>query len=154
MEHSVIADNRKAFFNYEILATYEAGLVLKGHEAKSIRGGHISLKEAHISFYNEKGGAVPYLIKAHISPYRSAGHLLDYVPDSPRRLLLNKKEINYLVGKTQESGLTVVPLKIYTKNSFLKLEIGLAKGRKRADKREVIKTREVNREIQRRMKGG
>jgi SsrA-binding protein len=94
------------------------------------------------------------LIKAYISPYKSAGHLVDYIPDHPRRLLLNKKEINYLVGKTQESGLTVVPLKIYTKNSFLKLEIGLAKGRKRADKREAIKTREVNREIQRRIKSG
>lgn len=145
---TVIALNKKAGFDYKILDTYEAGLVLLGHEVKSIKNGHISLKESFIDIRRVKGHEPElYLIKAHISLYGPAGKMDNYDPTRPRKLLLKKNEIAHLIGKKQAAGLTLVPLKIYTKKSLIKLEFGVAQGRKKHDKREVIKKREVDRQI-------
>ena len=141
---SILAQNKRAVFDYEILERYEAGLVLLGHEVKSLRAGHVSLKESYVDFRGQE----LYLLKAHISLYKPAAGLKQiYDPLRPRKLLLKKREISGLLGKKQSSGLTLIPIKIYTKNSFIKLEFGLAQGRKKYDKREVIKTREVKREL-------
>jgi len=140
----ILAHNKRAVFDYEILATYEAGLILFGHEAKSIKQGNISLKEAYIDF---RDGDL-CLLKAHVSLYKpAAGLKVGYDPVRPRHLLLKKSEIAQIMGKKHTSGLTLVPIKIYTKNSFVKLEFGLGQGRKKYDKREVIKQREVKREL-------
>lgn len=145
---NVLAQNKKAGFDYQILETFEAGLELLGHEVKSIKGGHISLKEAYITVKNIPGQTPElYLIKAHVSKYKAAGQIKDYNPVRPRKLLLRKNEIMRLIGKKQEQGLTLIPLKIYTKRSFIKVEIAIAQGRKKYDKREVIKKREVDRRL-------
>ncbi len=143
---SVLGVNKKAGFDYKILETYEAGLVLSGPEVKSVKGGHISLKESYIDVLTNKPSQPElYLLKAHIPLYRPAGKMDDYNPVRPRKLLLHQNEIVHLMTKKQQVGLTLIPLKIYTKNSFVKLEFGLAQGRKKYDKREVIKKREVER---------
>ena len=145
---SVLAVNKKAGFDYNILENYEAGLVLTGQEVKSIKAGHVSLKEGYVDVNKDKNGEPAlYLIKAHVSPYKSAGLLPDYNPTRPRKLLLKKREIAHLIGKKQAAGLTLVPLKIYTKHGLIKLEFGLGQGRKKYDKREVIKKREVDRQL-------
>jgi SsrA-binding protein len=145
---SVLAVNKKASFDYEILEDYEAGMVLAGQEVKSIKAGHISLKESYVEILKgEKGEPALFLVKAHVSPYKQAGPLPDYNPTRPRQLLLKKREVAHLIGKKQAGGLTLVPLKIYTKNGLIKLEFALAQGRKRYDKREVIKKREVERQL-------
>jgi SsrA-binding protein len=145
---SVLALNKKAGFDYQILETYEAGLVLLGPEVKSIKNGHISLKESYVDVQGDKNGEPAlYLLKAHVSAYKPAGNNDEYDPTRPRKLLLKHSEIAHLVGKKQAAGLTLVPLKIYTKNGLIKLEFGLAQGRKKYDKREVIKKREVNRHL-------
>ncbi|HQF56904.1 MAG TPA: SsrA-binding protein SmpB [Candidatus Magasanikbacteria bacterium] len=142
------ADNKKARFDYEIIETYEAGLVLSGNEVKSIRNGNISLKGGFITFHNQDA----FLTNVHIPRYKYAGNLLNYDPERSRKLLLKKKEISYLRGKSQEKGLTIVPLTIYNKGRHIKIEIAVVKGKKKYDKRESIKKREVNRELQRKMK--
>lgn len=142
------AINKKARFDYEILDTYEAGLVLSGQEVKSVRGGNVSLKAGFITFHNNDA----YLTNVHISPYKHAGKTEGYDPTKSRKILLKTKEISYLRGKLAEKGLTIVPLSVYTKGRRIKLEIGLARGKKKADKRETIKKREVNREIRRHLK--
>jgi SsrA-binding protein len=139
----VLAQNKKARFDYEILETFEAGLVLFGHEVKSARGGHVSLKGSYISF---RGDGL-YLISSLISLYKYAGQVKDYDPNRERKLLVSKKEFGYLAGKRQEKGLTLVPIKLYTKHSFLKLEFGLARGKTQYDKRESIKKRDLDRQI-------
>lgn len=141
--------NKRANFDYDIEETYEAGLVLLGHEVKSIKTGHISLKGSYVAFKKVKSKILSeaYLINAHIPLYKLAGLRPNYDPTRPRKLLLTKKEIAYLLGKKQQPGLTLVPLKIYTKRSFIKLEFGVGKGRKKFDKREVIKKRELDRSI-------
>lgn len=141
------AENKKARFNYEILEGYEAGVVLSGAEVKSIRGGHISLKE---SFATVRGGEI-WLTNAHISPYKPA-RIEGYDPTRSRKLLLKKDETEKLIGKSGEQGLTLVPLKVYDKNGKIKVEIGLARGKKKYDKREVIKRRDVEREVSRSLK--
>lgn len=145
---SVIATNKRAHFDYELSDFYEAGLVLFGHEVKSIKSGHISLKGAFITI-KKTNKALPelYLTNAYVSPYKFAGKLKDYTPDRPRKLLLSKKEIGYLVGKRKEQGLTLVPTKIYTKKSLLKLEFGVGRGKRKYEKREDIKKRDVEREL-------
>lgn len=145
----VLAVNKRANFDYDIQETYEAGLVLLGHEVKSIKTGHVSLKGSYVTFKKQTGKILPeaYLTNAHIPLYKHAGKILNYEPTRPRKLLLKKKEITYLMGKKDQQGLTLVPLKIYTKHSFIKLEFGVGKGRKKYDKREVIKKRELNRNI-------
>lgn len=144
----IYAKNKKAKFDYEILDTLEAGLVLSGQEVKSVRNKNIKLVGAYIS---AQGGEV-HLKGAHISPYTHAGNLENYDPDQPRKLLLNKKEIAYLIGKSEEKGLTIVPLSVYTKGPKIKIEIGIARGKKLHDKRRVIKKRDQDREIRRILK--
>jgi SsrA-binding protein len=143
-----LAKNKKALFDYEILEKFQAGLVLSGQEVKSAKNGQISLKGAFVTFHAGK----PLLTGAHITKYKPAGDIPDYDPTRSRHLLLKKKEIRYLQGKFFEKGLTIVPLSVYTKNRFIKVEIAVARGKKTFDKREVIKKRDANREIKRAMK--
>lgn len=142
-----LAQNKKAFFDYEILDKYEAGLVLMGQEVKSVRAGQVSLKGSFISVRLKKGAPELYLINSQISPYKQAGPLPDYNPRRERKLLLRSQEIRHLLGKKQVEGLTLIPLQIYTKHSFLKLEFAIARGKKKYDKRESIKKREVDRNL-------
>lgn len=139
---SVLALNKKARFDYEILETFEAGLVLFGHEVKAARSGHVSLKGSYISIRNNE----LYLISSLIGLYKYAGQVKDYDPNRERKLLVTKKELSHLIGKRQERGLTLVPIKLYTKHSFLKLEFGLGKGKTQYDKRESIKKRDLDRQ--------
>ncbi len=139
-----LAINKKAKYNYKILETFEAGLVLSGHEVKAIKTGKVSLKGSYISL---KDGEI-YLINAHIAPYQPVNVPEKYNPTQNRKLLLHKREIKYLIGKIQEKGLTLVPLKLYTKKSKIKIEFALAKGKRKVDKRESIKKRESQRRIE------
>ncbi len=139
----LIAKNKKAFFNYEILETYEAGIALVGSEVKSIREGRISLKE---SFAEIKGGEV-FLVNCHISPYE-ASNRFNHDPLRERKLLLHRREIKRLTGKTQEKGLTLVPTKVEINDKGkVKVEIGLAKGKRIYQKRESIRERDRDREM-------
>lgn len=140
-----LSDNKKARFDYEILEKFEAGIILNGQEVKSIRKGNISLKGSYVII---RGGE-PYLVGANIPPYQPKNASPDYDPERSRKLLLNKKEIDHLVGKVEERGLTLVPLKVYTKYARIKLEFGIGKGKKKSDKRETIKKRDTEREIKR-----
>ncbi len=142
------AENRKAFYDYEILETCEAGLVLSGAEVKSIRSGRMNLTGSYVNFHKGE----PYLINASIAPYQPKNQPSDYDPSRSRKLLLNKKEIDYLLGKTKQKGLTLVPLKVYNKGRRVKIEVGLARGKKQYDKRAVISKREAARKIERELK--
>lgn len=143
------AENKKARFNYEIIKKYEAGIELLGIEVKSIRGGQMSLEG---SFVIIRGGEI-FLINANIPPYQPNNSPSDYDSYRNRRLLLTKKEIKELASTEKNKSLTIVPLLVYNKNKKVKVEIGLAKGRKKFDKRENIKKRETEREIRREAKG-
>lgn len=142
------ADNRKALYDYEILEKSEAGIKLSGQETKSIKNGQISLKGAYITFRGDSA----YLTNARISPYKPAGKLPDYEPDHSRQLLLHKREIAYLRGKAQEKGLTIIPISVYNKGRFIKVQIAIVKGKHTYDKREAIKKREAQIEIKRALK--
>jgi len=144
----ILAENKKARFDYEILEKFEAGMILIGQEVKSIKSGRMSLKGSYVTMKDEE----PYLIGANIPPYQPKNASPDYEPEKQRKLLLNKSEIKHLIGKTKEKGLTLVPLKVYTKKGKIKLEFGTAKGRKKTDKRELIKKRETEREMDRELK--
>lgn len=139
----ILAKNKRASFDYKILQTFEAGLMLLGHEVKSIKAGHISLKGSYVSF---RGDGL-YLIGAHVSKYKQAGTMDDYNATRERKILLKKKEIKYLLGKKQEGGLTLVPVKIYTKRSLIKIELALAEGKKKYDKREDLKKKDIDRDL-------
>lgn len=141
----IYSENRKAYYDYEIIEKYEAGLILQGQEVKSIKTGHINLSGSYVVFK----GLEPYLIGAKIPPYQPKNAPSDYNPEQSRKLLLNKREINYLFGKTNEKGFSLIPLKVYEKNGRIKLEFGLAKGKKKFDKKEKIKKRDIEREIKR-----
>lgn len=139
-----IATNRKAGFLYHILETLEAGISLYGHEVKAIRSHNANLKEAYISI--EKGEA--YLQQCHISPYKY--HSIEKPdPARKRKLLIKKQEIKRLAAKVAEKGLTLIPLKIYLKGNYIKIEIALCKGKKIYDKREDIKKKDIEREMRR-----
>lgn len=140
----VITKNRKAFHDYFIEETYEAGIVLKGTEIKSIRAGKVNLKD---SFAKIKDGEV-FLMNMHVSPYEQ-GNRFNHDPTRTRKLLLHRKEINKLIGKTKESGFSLIPLKLYLKNGYCKVELALAKGKKKYDKREELKKKAAQREIER-----
>ncbi|TSC84904.1 MAG: SsrA-binding protein [Parcubacteria group bacterium Gr01-1014_13] len=142
---SVLAENKKALFDYEILEKYEAGLALTGQEVKSARMGQINLKGSYVTFHNGKA----YVLNMHINKYKPAGPMPDYDPTHTRQLLLHKKEIAYLQGKSMEKGLTILPLQVYTKQRLLKIEVAVARGKKTYDKREAIKSRELKRELDR-----
>lgn len=143
-----IALNKRAVFDYAILEKYEAGLVLFGHEVKSIKTKHVSLKESFVTTH----GNELYLTNAHIPPYSHAGAIADYNPTRPRKLLLKKSEIKHLIGKVRAQGLTLVPLRLYTKRRLIKLQFGLGKGKKEYDKREKIRKREDERGMKRLLK--
>ncbi len=136
-----IAENRKARFDYEILETFEAGIELKGSEVKSIRQGKVSLKGAYADV---KDGEV-YLLGMNIAPYDPSGKF-GHDPLRPRKLLLHKWEIKRLIGKVKEKGLTLIPLKVYLKGHLVKVELALVRGKRKYDKRETIKRRELERE--------
>jgi SsrA-binding protein len=136
-----IAVNRQAFHNYEIVEKFEAGIVLTGTEIKSARDGKVNLKDAYGIV---KTGEI-WLLNAHISPY-SHGNYANHDPLRTRKLLLRRSEINRLVGRTTERGLTLVPLRMYLKDGRLKCELALAKGRKTHDKRDVERKKTIDRE--------
>lgn len=139
----IITTNKKAYFDYEILETFEAGIVLEGQEVKSIKTGHISLTGAYVTIKNSEA----WLLSAHIPPYKMAGPLPGYEPTKSRKLLLRKQELRTLIGKIKQKGLTLMPLKIYTKRGKIKLEFGLARGKKKYEKREKIKEREIKKRV-------
>ncbi|MBK8554024.1 MAG: SsrA-binding protein SmpB [Ignavibacteria bacterium] len=140
----VIVTNRKANFEYEILNRYEAGFVITGTEVKSLREGKANLQEAYGRIINDEA----WLVNSHINEYKY-GNINNHEPLRNRKLLLNKKEIRKIKQQLQEKGLTLVPLKIYFKGSLVKVEIGIAKGKKLYDKRESIKKRDVERNLSR-----
>ncbi|MBS1518480.1 MAG: SsrA-binding protein SmpB [Bacteroidetes bacterium] len=140
----IIVTNRKANFEYEILTRYEAGLVLTGTEVKSLREGKANLQEAYGRIKKDE----VWLINSNISEYKF-GNINNHDPQRDRKLLLNKKEIRKIKQLLQEKGLTLVPLKFYFKNSNVKVELGVARGKKLYDKRESIKKREVERKLSR-----
>ena len=138
---SSIAENRKAFHDFHLMETFEAGLVLLGTEVKAIREGRVNLRD---SFARVEDGEV-FLYNVHISPYSHRGYA-DHEPLRRRKLLLHRDEIRKLIGKTVEKGMTLVPVRLYFKNGRVKVAVSLAKGKKDYDKRETIKRREADRE--------
>lgn len=144
----IITDNRKAFHEYIVTDRLEAGIALSGTEVKSARAGKVNLSEGWVNF-DDNGEA--WLLEAHIGKY-SHGNIMNHEEKRPRKLLLKKREIVKLTQSTQEKGYTVLPLKMYFKDSFVKIEIGVAKGKKLHDKRETSKSKEANRDIARAMK--
>ncbi len=131
--------NKKALFDYEVLGSYEAGIKLTGAEVKSVRGGRVNLKGAFVSFV----GGRAKLLKAHISHYKCAAE--EGAPDRPRDLLLHKKDIASLKSKSDEDGCTVIPVEVYLKGSLVKVRVALARGRKKWDKRALLKGRDEQR---------
>jgi len=140
----LICRNRKAYFEYAIDALYEAGLVLKGTEVKSLRQGKANINDAYARF---RDGEI-YLYNAHISPYSHAGPE-SHEPERPRKLLLHHQEMKKLLGKLQEQGYTLIPVRLYFKDAHAKVELALARGKKKVDKRETIRRREQQRELER-----
>ena len=143
----LVANNKKAYHDYFILETFEAGIALSGTEVKSIRMGKCSIKEAFVRV--EKGEV--FIYGMHISPYEK-GNIFNKDPLRVRKLLLHRSEINKLLGKTKEQGITLMPLKVYLKGSLVKVEIGLARGKKLYDKRQDIAKKDQKREAQREFK--
>lgn len=143
----VLVDNRKAWHDYEIIETLEAGLVLTGTEIKSLRGGKGNLRDSYARVEN---GEV-WVHNVHISPY-AQGNRANVDPLRVRKALLHREEIRRLIGKTREKGLTIIPLKIFLDHGLAKLELGLARGKRQYDKREAIAERETNRERERVLK--
>lgn len=143
-----LATNKRARFDYDILEKYEAGIVLTGQEVKSARKGSVSLKGAFVTIRENEA----WLTNAHIGKYEKAGPLPGYDPTHTRKLLLKKREIATLLGKRKQAGLTLLPLSLYTTRNRLKLEIGLARGRKKYEKRDLIKKRDVERAMREAMK--
>lgn len=146
---AIYAVNKRATFDYELLEKLEGGLVLAGHEVKSVKTGHISLKGAFITV---KDGEL-YLTNAHIPPYQQANVPESYDPYQSRKVLVRKREIDSLIGKIKQKGLTLVPIKLYSKHRLIKLEFAVGKGKKMIDKREDIKKREANISIRRALRG-
>jgi len=146
----VLAENRKAYHDYTILETLEAGLVLQGQEVKSIRAGRLQLAGSYISFRNNE----LYLLGTTLPPYQPKNARADYNSTRARKLLLKKEELRSLEGRAKQEGLTFVPLKVYTSNAKLKLAFGIARGKKKGDKRELLKKREAQREMERALKRG
>ena len=144
---SSVAENRKAFHDFHLMETFEAGLVLLGTEVKAIREGRVNLRD---SFARVEDGEV-FLYNVNISPYSHRGYA-DHEPLRRRKLLLHRSEIKKLIGKTVEKGMTLVPVRLYFKNGRVKVAVSLAKGKKDYDKRETIKRREVDRETRAAMK--
>lgn len=147
MAVKVIATNRKASYEYQLLDRYEAGLVLQGSEIKSIRAGRVSLREGFVQFENGEA----WLVNVHIAPYDPA-HRQNHEPRRRRKLLLHRREIERLQAGAQEKGFTVVPLRLYLKDGRAKIEIALVKGKRQYDKRQTIAKRDSKRQIERALK--
>ena len=147
-ENRIIAKNPNAYHNFEIIETIEAGIVLYGTEIKSIRAGKVNLKDSYATI--EKNGEV-YVYSMNISPYEH-GNIFNKDPLRPKKLLLNKREIHKLIGMTTQKGFALVPTKIYFQGNFVKLELGIGRGKKLYDKREDLKKKEAQRKIERYMK--
>jgi SsrA-binding protein len=147
MNIKTIATNRKAYHNYYVGDSIEAGIALTGSEIKSVRSGRVSLGDAYVK---PEGGEL-WLVNAHIARYEASSYM-GHEPTRPRKLLLHRKEINSLAGKVAEKGLTLVATRVYLKGNIAKVEIALAKGKKLYDKRESISRREVERELARAVK--
>ena len=143
----LIAKNPVAYHNYTINDTLEAGIVLTGTEIKSIRAGKVNLKDSYVAIKNSEA----FIYGMHISPYEH-GNIFNKDPLRTRKLLLNKREINKLLGLTTQKGMSLIPIKLYFKNSFVKLELGIGKGKKLYDKREDIAKKDAERRIQRTLK--
>ncbi|MDR2834178.1 MAG: SsrA-binding protein SmpB [Streptococcaceae bacterium] len=146
-EGKVLAQNKKARHDYTILDTIEAGIVLKGTEIKSIRAGRINLKDG---FARIKDGEI-YLWNVHISPFEK-GNIFNHDPLRTRKLLMHRKQINKLIGEVKTAGVTLVPLKVYLKDGYAKVLVGVAKGKKQYDKRETLKRKDQKREVDRALK--
>ena len=140
-----IAVNRTAHFDYEILDTYEAGIELLGFEVKAIKSGHINLTGSFVIIRDEQA----VLLHTNVPAHQPKNAPKNYDPQRSRRLLLHKKEIRELIGKTAQKGLTIVPLKVYNKKGRIKMLIGLARNKQKRDKRETIKKRDIQREVRR-----
>ena len=138
----IVAQNKKARFNYEILETYEAGIELKGTEVKSVRMSKVNISDGYVSIDNSEA----YLKQVHISPYEQ-GNIFNADPLRVRKLLLHKSEINKLIGETTLKGYTIIPLKVYLKRGKVKVEIGLARGKKLYDKRESLAKKDADRRM-------
>ena len=145
---TALIENKKAHFDYEILETFEAGLELLGHEVKSLRSGRGAIVGSRVI---ARGNQV-YIVGMDIPPYQPKNTPANYDSQRTRRLLLSKKEIAYLAGKGEEAGLTIIPIRVYNKGRVLKMEIGVARGKKKYDKREKIRARDIEREIGRTLK--
>lgn len=143
-----LAANKRARHDYEILETFEAGLVLGGTEVKAIRNGKVQLKDSYVDFRNGEA----FLIGAHISHY-SHGNRENHEPERPRRLLLKRREIDKLFGRTLLRGLTVIPLSVYLKGNWIKVEVALAQGKKLYDKRAAERRKELDRDVEEAIKG-
>lgn len=144
----VLSENKKAYFNYEIVDRFQAGISLIGQEVKSIKSGRINLAGSYVVLRNEE----VYLVGANVPPYQPKNAPGDYDPERSRKLLLRKAEIKQLIGKTKVKGLTLVPLRVYTVKGQIKIEFGVGRGRKKIDKRQLIKKRETDKEIERQLK--
>ncbi len=144
---SALAKNKKAYFDYDILDKFEAGLVLIGQEVKSIKKGSITLKGSYIIPRNNE----LFLVGCHVPAYQPK-NITDYTPDRSRKLLLKKKEIEYLIEKSQEKSLTLVPLKVYTMKGFIKIQIAVGRGKKKFDKRESLKKKDIDKRIKKSLK--
>ena len=145
---SILAKNKKAYFDYDIAEKYEAGIVLYGYEVKSIKLGHLSLKGSYVIVKDSEA----YLLNAHVSAYQVANMPKNYDPTRSRKLLLNRSEINTLIGKSKAQGLTLLPISVYTVKGKIKVAIGVGRGKKRFEKRDKIKKRDTEREIGRSLK--
>jgi SsrA-binding protein len=148
-EIKIVANNRKANFEYTLLEKFEAGIALQGSEIKSIRAGQISIQEAYVDVEN---GQNAWLIESHIAPYDQAGKFFNHDPKRKRRLLLHKKQIRELWNNVRIKGMTIVPTKVYLKDGRAKIEIALAKGKKAYDKRATIAKRDEARDKERAMR--
>ncbi|MEK7090810.1 MAG: SsrA-binding protein SmpB [Patescibacteria group bacterium] len=143
-----LLENKKAYFDFEILEKFEAGLELKGFEVKSLRQGHGSILGSRAIIRGEEA----YIVGMDIPPYQPKNTSPDYEPQRTRKLLLKKSEIKYLIGKSEEQGLTIIPIKVYTKGPRIKLEIAVARGKKKHDKRQKIREREDKVKMERALK--
>jgi SsrA-binding protein len=146
--YKLVADNRQARFQYEILETYEVGVELRGTEVKSIRQGKANLRDGYALIRNGEA----WLHNVHISPHTATGQIFNHEPRRTRKLLMHAQEIRKLIGQVEQKGLTLVPLKMYLKRGWVKLSLGLARGKKLHDKREDLKRKQSDREIQRAIK--
>ena len=147
MGEKVVVKNRRARHDYQVLDSYEAGIELRGTEVKSLRNGHMTLKDSYVDV---TGGEL-FLRNAHISPY-DPGNINNHEPERPRKLLMHKREIERLARRVAEKGLTLIPLRVYFKRGRAKVEVGVCKGKVTVDKRRTIQDREVKRDLDRAMK--